>query len=66
MLIEPTGIKNLEIAQRQQLQVSPKRSGLLGAGPMRLALAGTLVAWARRLAPELSPATPVRQVATGR
>lgn len=47
------GVKLFEDAYRRQLQRAPKRSGDLRTGRLRRAAATTLIAWARRLAPEL-------------
>ncbi len=58
MLIEPQGIKNLDGEHRRQLSSRGLRRKKAARHPMRAVLAGTLVAWAARLAPEASE--PVR------
>lgn len=64
MLIEPQGIKHLDSHQRQQLRRDPKLSRRPNRHRARVALATTLTAWAKRLAPELSPPPKARQVVT--
>jgi len=58
MLIEPQGIKNLDGEHRRQLGSRGLRRKRNARQAMRVALAGALVAWAGRLAPEVSE--PVR------
>jgi hypothetical protein len=58
MLIEPQGIKNLDGEHRRQLDTPRLRRSSSARHAFRTALAGTLVAWATRLAPEM--AEPMR------
>ena len=52
MLIEPQGIKSLDGEHRRQLGRTGLRRKNTARHAMRSALAGTLVAWAERLAPD--------------
>ena len=64
MFIEPQGIKMLHTEHRRRLRHSLTRSRRPRSHAVRVALASTLTAWARRLAPELSPPAAVRPVLT--
>ena len=54
MLIEPSGIRALDGEHRRQLGTRPLRRRSPRANPARTAIAGALVAWAARLAPEVA------------
>jgi hypothetical protein len=60
MLIEPRGIKTLDGEHRRQLGRAGLRRTSTARYSMRTALAGTLVAWAARLAPETGDTAVLR------
>ncbi len=53
MLIEPQGIKNLDGEHRRQLGKPRLRRKSSSRHPVRTVMAGTLVPWPARLAPEV-------------
>lgn len=53
MLIESQGVKSLDQEHQRQLRTSSLQRPTRAGHPVRLALANTLMSWARRLAPEL-------------
>lgn len=54
MLIEPQGIKNLDGERRRQLGTPRLRRKSSVRHPVRTVMAGALVTWAARLAPEVT------------
>ena len=60
MLIEPQGIKNLDEEHRRQLGRTGLQRKSSAHHAVRSALAGTLIAWAQRLAPEATELAMLR------
>ncbi|MGI9648441.1 MAG: hypothetical protein ACR2OI_07980 [Acidimicrobiia bacterium] len=60
MLIESQSTKSLNQDRSQRLRSSSLRRPDKSSHPVRLAMANTLIGWARRLAPELPEARVLR------